>query len=169
VRVRVDGRLPLRARRVADEVAANLATQAANVKGTAYLGAGAPDLVRIGDPRPHIMVPLLTLPFPDAVARHQLAAADVVVAMDREEASRLRGISDHRSIVLLDPPSGTRGCPIHTSNPFDASDVMVFLESAPAAAAALEHLGVELRPFDSGPMVRAVIEAVVVSTLDSIG
>ncbi len=166
MRVLIDGRLSPTALRVAHAVLETLTPLARDVRGTTYLGAGSADLVRPDDPRPHVFVPLTTGTTVDPVARCQIASADAVVAMDREEAVRLRDMVTGVVVMLeVQPESGTAA--IHTASPFDAAEVAEFLVSAPEVAAALLRLDVALHPFDSKVVVDAVIEAAIAATLDS--
>jgi hypothetical protein len=168
MRVRIDRRLTPQAERVAQAVADALAPAMRGIEGTTYLGAGAADLVHADDPRPHVMVPLTTDGKIDSVARRQIAAADAVIAMDREEVVRLR--SDIRGvIVVIDPRHDSARAVIHTASPFDAAEVTAFLSAAPALAATLGRLDLNLRPFDTAVVVEAVIEAAMAATLDSVG
>jgi hypothetical protein len=168
MRVRIDGRLAPQAQRVAQAVAQALGPASRDVTGTAYLGAGAADLVCPDDPKPHVAVPLTTNAKVDPVARSQIASADVVVAMDREEAVRLRGFV-RGAIVIIDAQPGSAVAAIHTTSPFDAAEVAAFLMAAPAMSSALRRLGLDLRAFESKVIVDAVIEAAMAAPLDSVG
>ncbi len=168
MRVRIDGRLAPQAQRVAESVAQALGPASRDVTGTAYLGAGSADLVCPDDPKPHVVVPLTTSTRVDPVARAQIASADVVVAMDREEAIRLRGFAG-KAILIVDAQPGSAIAAIHTASPFDAAEVATFLVAAPAVSSALRRLNLDLRPFESKVVVDAVIEAAMAATLDSAG
>jgi hypothetical protein len=167
---RVDGRLAGAAVLVAADIQRALhGLEGTMAQGTVYLGTGSADLIRGGDVHPHVVVPLITSPLVDAVSRAQIASADVLVAMDRSEASRLMLIAPGRPIVCIAEgvPAG-RGV-IHTGNPFDAVEVQEFLALSPHLAEYLPALGLDLRPFDTAPVTNAIAEAIVLASLASSG
>jgi hypothetical protein len=170
IAARIDGRLTGAAALVAAGVQRALNDLEGTMpQGTVYLGTGSADLIRGGDVHPHVVVPLITSALVDAVSRAQIASADVLVAMDRTEARRLMVIAPLRSVVCVagGVPAG-RGV-IHTSNPFDAVEVEAFLVMSPYLAEYLPALALDLRPFDTAPVIDAITEAIVLASLDSSG
>ena len=166
---RVDRRLVGAAALVAAGIQRALNEREERVTGTVYLGTGSADLIRRGDVHPHVVVPLITSPLVDAVSLAQIASADVLVAIDRSEASRLMLIAPGPPIVCVAgaAPAG-RGV-IHTGNPFDAVEVQEFLVLSPHLAEYLPALGLDLRPFDTAPVTDAITEAIVLASLHSDG
>ncbi len=168
MRVRIDARLAEGPADVAREVVDRLVGHAiASCDGTIYLGTGSADLVTGSDPAPHVIVPLSTNALIDAVSRAQIAHADAVVMMDRVEARRLGPLIASAPVVIVAEGADDHGVVIHTANPFDAVEVEAFLALSPHIAAYLLALELDIRPFDSRPIVAAIAEAVVLVALDS--
>lgn len=162
IHIVVDSRLRAPASGVARAISQSLTSLHWNgPSASVYLGAGSAFLISPHDPRPHVVVPLTTNGPVDAVARSQVASADAIVLMDRQEAVRL-GADARRvpTVVILSAPSDSRARVIHASNPFDAAEVERFLGSTPDMAATLAHLGVEPRPFDAAHARDAILEAI---------
>ena len=167
---RIDGRLAGAAALVAAGVQRALSSLEGTMpQGTVYLGTGSADLIREGDVHPHVVVPLITSPLVDAVSRAQIASADVLVAMDRTEARRLMVIAPGRPIVCIADGAPAGREVIHTGNPFDAVEVQEFLALSPHLAEYLPALALDLRPFDTAPVIDAITEAIVLASLDSSG
>ena len=167
---RVDGRLAGAAVLVAADIQRALhGLEGTMAQGTVYLGTGSADLIRGGDVHPRVVVPLITSPLVDAVSRAQIASADVLVAMDHTEANRLMLIAPGRSIVCIAEGVPAERGVIHTGNPFDAVEVQAFLALSPHLAEYLPALSLDLRPFDTTPVIDAITEAILLASLDSSG
>lgn len=165
IRIAVDDRLNGAALRVARVTAANLARHTGlEITASVFLGSGSAALIAPGDPRPHVLVPLLGTRPLDAVTRAQVATADALVAMSPTEASVIRSLVAATTPIVTVSGAGSRQDQvIHTENPLDAVEVEAFLEEAPEVAAALRALDVPLEPFRPAVITEAIIEGILVS------
>jgi hypothetical protein len=138
---------------------------AADMDALVLIGAGDPLLVRPGDPRCKVMVPLVGNDRPDGLSRAQIEAMDAVVLLDPAELPGAAAGATSPLIVVVEPPAPRGSTLLRGCIGLDGLEAADSLRSMPAlrAAVAGARRGAVDPPVSVADITDAIAEAVTAS------